>query len=115
MVSLRLIRGDRVMTDSSPAQRNEIIHIEGNTLTFRVGEYRLSIKIEGPEAKQVGRLQMEKGQTLFDTVLQRAKSRLLKLYDRVKNAPFLQKHRQELEEFLAPVNTESGLFVETHS
>ncbi len=50
---------------------------------------------------------------LFDTVLQRAKSRLLKLYDRVKNAPFLQEHREELEEFLAPVDTESGLFVQT--
>ena len=38
---------------------------------------------------------------LFDTVLQRAKSRLLKLHQRVKDAPFLQAHRSEIEEFLA--------------
>jgi hypothetical protein len=34
---------------------------------------------------------------LYDTVLSRAKSRMLKLYDRVKDAPFLD---QELEKFL---------------
>ncbi len=49
---------------------------------------------------------------LFTTVLERAKSRLLKLHDRVKNAPFLKDHREELEAFLKPVETESGLFAE---
>lgn len=39
---------------------------------------------------------------LFDTVLARAKSRMLKLHERVKGAPFLEQHRQELESFLAP-------------
>lgn len=39
---------------------------------------------------------------LFDTVLTRAKSRMLKLHERVKGAPFLDQHRQEIEDFLAP-------------
>ena len=52
---------------------------------------------------------------LFATVLQRAKSRLLKLHDRVKNAPFLKEHRAEIEAFLAPVESESGLFAEANA
>ena len=47
---------------------------------------------------------------LFATVLQRAKSRLLKLHERVKNAPFLEGHREKLKRFLSPVEAESGLF-----
>jgi hypothetical protein len=39
----------------------------------------------------------------FFTVLCRAESRLLRLKDRVKNAPFLKDHRDKLAEFLAPV------------
>ncbi|MFW6106902.1 MAG: ATP-binding protein [bacterium] len=38
---------------------------------------------------------------LFNTVLKRAESRLLKLHERVKNAPFLREHREELDAFLA--------------
>ncbi len=49
---------------------------------------------------------------LFDTVLQRAKSRLLKLHERVKNAPFLKDHRKELEAFLATEEQQSDLFAE---
>jgi hypothetical protein len=50
---------------------------------------------------------------LFDTVLQRAKSRLLKLHDRVKDAPFLEAHRGELDEYLAEPTTEAGLFTQS--
>lgn len=52
---------------------------------------------------------------LFATVLQRAKSRLLKLHERVKNAPFLKNHREKLEAFLAPIETKSGLFEEANT
>jgi hypothetical protein len=47
---------------------------------------------------------------LFDDVLTRAKGRLLKLYDRVKNAPFLKEHRSELEAFLKPLEVEPVLY-----
>jgi hypothetical protein len=47
---------------------------------------------------------------LFATVLDRAKSRLLRLHERVKNAPFLRDHHEEIEAFLAPVEIEPGLF-----
>jgi hypothetical protein len=49
---------------------------------------------------------------LFDTVLQRAKSRLMKLYDRVKDAPFLKSHREELNKFLAPIAADATLFAD---
>ena len=47
---------------------------------------------------------------LFDNVIQRAKSRLLKLHQRVKDAPFLQAHRTEIEEFLAAPVEDRGVF-----
>ena len=53
---------------------NDIIRIEGNSLTVRVGEYVLTLKIEGPEAKPSGRLQLGQGQTLFDLVLDAART-----------------------------------------
>jgi len=46
----------------------------------------------------------------FGTVLERAKSRLLRLHERVKDAPFLREHREEIDAFLAPVETEPSLF-----
>jgi hypothetical protein len=49
---------------------------------------------------------------LFATILQRAKSRLLKLHDRVKDAPFLKEHRKEIDAFLAPPATAGGLFAD---
>ncbi len=61
------------MTELNSTQLNDVICIEGNTLTFKVGEYRLSLKIEGPEVKNSGRLQLEAGQTLFDLVLEAAR------------------------------------------
>ena len=61
------------MTEPNPMTAvNEIIHVEGNILTLKVGEYVLSLKIEGPERKPLGRLQLEPGQTLFDLVLEAA-------------------------------------------
>ncbi len=51
---------------------NDIFRVEGNTLTLKVGEYVLSLKIEGPERKPTGRLKLEPGQTLFDLVLNAA-------------------------------------------
>ena len=53
---------------------NDVIHIEGNSLTLRVGEYKLTLKIEGPEAKPSGRLQLGQGRTLFDLVLDAART-----------------------------------------
>ena len=53
---------------------NDVIHIEGNALTLRVGEYVLSLRIEGPEVKPSGRLQLGKGQTMFDLVLDAART-----------------------------------------
>jgi hypothetical protein len=47
---------------------------------------------------------------LFNTVLQRARSRLLKLTDRVKDAPFLKNHRKEIDDFLSVTNTDQTLF-----
>jgi len=46
----------------------------------------------------------------FVIVLQRAKSRMLKLHERVQDAPLLQAHRQEIDRFLAPVSSEPTLF-----
>jgi len=61
------------MNDTSPATINDIFHVEGNTLTLKVGDYILSLKLEGPEARPSGRLQLEGGKTLFDLVLEAAR------------------------------------------
>ena len=53
---------------------NDIISTEGNSLTIKVGEYLLTLKIEGPEVKPTGRLQLERGKTLFDLVLDAART-----------------------------------------
>ena len=53
---------------------NDIIRIEDNSLTLKVGEYVLSLKIEGPEIKPSGRLQLGHGQTMFDLVLDAARA-----------------------------------------
>lgn len=53
---------------------NDVARIEGNTLTLRVGEYVLSLRIEGPEVKPSGRLQLGQGQTMFDLVLDAARA-----------------------------------------
>jgi len=51
----------------------DIIRIEDNSLILKVGEYQLTVKIEGPEAKPSGRLKLERGQTMFDLVLDAAR------------------------------------------
>ena len=53
---------------------NDIIRIEGNSLTLKVGEYKLILKIEAPEAKPSGRLQFGEGRTMFDLVLDAARA-----------------------------------------
>ena len=53
---------------------SDVIRIEGNLLTLKVGEYVLSLKIEGPEVKPSGRLQLGQGQTMFDLVLDAART-----------------------------------------
>jgi DNA mismatch repair enzyme (predicted ATPase) len=40
---------------------------------------------------------------LYSTVLKRAESRLLNLYSKVKEAPFIQEHSAEIEAYLAPI------------
>jgi len=52
----------------------DIIRIEGNSLSLRVGEYQLTVKIEGPEARPSDRLKLERGQTMFDLVLDAART-----------------------------------------
>jgi hypothetical protein len=58
------------MTDT---HLNDIIRVEVNTLKVRIGDYTLSLKIEGPEFKPNSRLQLRGGQTLFDLVLEAAR------------------------------------------
>jgi len=53
---------------------NNIIHIEGNSLTIKVGDYLLTLKIEGIKPRPSGRLQLGQGQTLFDLVLDAARA-----------------------------------------
>ena len=50
------------------------IHIEGDSLTVRVKESVLTIKIEGKGAEAQKRLQLERGKTLFDIVLDAART-----------------------------------------
>jgi hypothetical protein len=52
----------------------DIIRIEDNSLILRVGEYQLTVNIEGPEARPSGRLKLERGQTMFDLVLDAART-----------------------------------------
>ncbi len=50
------------------------IDIQGQTLTIRVNESVLTIKIEGKQAGGPKRLKLESGRTLFDVVLDAAKT-----------------------------------------
>ena len=40
---------------------------------------------------------------LYGTILSRAEQRLLKLYDKVKDAPFLLAQQEELAKFIEPI------------
>ena len=53
---------------------NDVIRIEGNSLTVRVGEYKLTLKIESIKLRPSGRLQLGQGRTLFDLVLDAART-----------------------------------------
>lgn len=59
---------------TSDTQVNDIIRTEGNSLILRVGEYLLTLKIEALKTVPASRLQLEQGQTLFDLVLDAAKT-----------------------------------------
>jgi len=74
---------------------NDAIRIEGNSLTVTVGEYKLTLKIEGPEAKPSGRLQLGQGQTLFDLVLDAARTFIKETGERECSAADLY-HRAEI-------------------
>ena len=62
------------MSQTTDTPVTGIIHIEGNSLILKVGDYKLSLKIEGPEARPSGRLKLERGQTMFDLVLDAART-----------------------------------------
>ena len=63
------------MTEPVPTiPGNDVIRIEGNSITARVGEYVLTLKIEGPRPTPSGRLQLGRGRTLFDLVLDAARA-----------------------------------------
>jgi hypothetical protein len=62
------------VNESGSDLTNGIIRIERNTLTVKLGEYSLTLKIEGPEPKPTGRLQLESGRTMFDLVLDAART-----------------------------------------
>jgi hypothetical protein len=62
------------MSETNTAiQFNDIARTEGSSLILKVGEYLLTLKIEGPEVKPIGRLQLDRGKTLFDLVLEAAR------------------------------------------
>jgi hypothetical protein len=61
------------MTKPNTANINNVITVQGNTLVLKVGEYRLTLNIEGPEPKMVGRFQTENGKNMFDLVLEAAR------------------------------------------
>lgn len=62
------------MAESNSAMPvSDILRAEGNSLTIRVGEYLLTLKIEEPEVKSSGRFKLERGQTMFDLVLEAAR------------------------------------------
>jgi hypothetical protein len=45
---------------------------------------------------------------LYETILTRAEKRLLNLYSRVKDAPFLLEQQEQLASFLKPVPVRQG-------
>jgi len=53
---------------------DNIIRAEGNSLVLKVGEYLLTLIIERRQPKSSGRIQLGAGQTLFDLVLDAARS-----------------------------------------
>ncbi len=64
---------DEVTGQDSEVPSRELIHTEGNTLIIKLGAYTLSLKIEGPEPRPA-RLKLGRGQTIFDLVLEAART-----------------------------------------
>ncbi len=62
------------MNEAVSVPFNDVIHVEGNTLTLKIGDYTLSLKIQGPEVKTIGRLKLAGGRTLYDLVLDAARA-----------------------------------------
>jgi hypothetical protein len=52
---------------------------------------------------------------LYSIILSRAEQRLLKLYDKVKEAPFLLSQQEDLEKFFEPIAVQQPDLVETES
>jgi len=78
------------MTKSvSTTHDNHILRIENNCLYVRIGEYLLTLKIEGPEVKSGERIQLEKGQTMFDLVLDAARTLVKETGENVFSAAML--------------------------
>lgn len=50
-----------------------IIRFEGNSMILQVGEYLLTLKVEGIEPKATDRIRLARGQTMFDLVLDAAR------------------------------------------
>ena len=62
------------MNETAPSSDNGTIHVDGNTLTLNLGEFVLTLKIESRKPMSSGRLKLESGRTLFDLVLETART-----------------------------------------
>jgi len=62
------------VNESGSAPDNGIIRVEGNTLTLNIGKYVLTLKIETRQPKSSGRLKLGAGRTMFDLVLDAART-----------------------------------------
>lgn len=63
-----------------------------------------------PDTKRNGKVKITP--LTFDSVLSTAKNRMLKLYDKIKDAPVVQSNKEQFDEFMAPVDDEP-LFAES--
>jgi len=103
------------MTEPSPvATVNDIVRVEGNTLTLKVGGYVLSLKIEGLERKPSNRLQLEAGQTLFDLVLEAARTFIKDIEQSEFSAADLYHMAREKHPELDHTETISGIMGEAN-
>lgn len=89
-------------------------HLTKATKSIRCFVLGKTITNHEEEARWEKDRQVEIRPMLFANLLARADSRLLRLKERVKDAPFFKVHQQELEGFLAPIDGDGGLF-DSHS
>ncbi len=85
-------------------------HLTNRTQSIRCFALGKTIATHEEEARWEKDRQVEIRPMLFANVLARADSRLLRLRERVKEAPFFKEHQQELDSFLTPPNDSDGLF-----